>query len=79
MGRRQHQLEDHIVDYFQTMFSTTNPHGSLSWLNALEGRVTIEMIGELLREFTKEEIVVALHLMHPTKALGPDEMPPLFF
>ena len=34
---------------------------------------------ELTRGFTKEEVVVALKQMHPTKSLGPDGMSTLFF
>ena len=37
------------------------------------------MNGELLAEFTKEEMVVALKQMDPLKASGPDGLPPLFF
>ena len=41
--------------------------------------ITDELNAELLADFTREEEVVALKQMEPLKALGPDELPPLFF
>ena len=37
------------------------------------------MNDELLAEFTREEMVLALKKMEPLKAPGPDGLPPLFF
>ena len=37
------------------------------------------MNDELLAEFTREEMVLALKKMEPLKASGPDGLPPLFF
>ena len=34
---------------------------------------------ELTRPFTREEVIKALHQIHPTKALGPDDMLAVFF
>ena len=42
-------------------------------------KVIDEMNMELTRGFTKEEVVVALKQMHPTKSPGPDGMSALFF
>lgn len=42
-------------------------------------RVTEEMHENLLQEFKVEEVITALSQMQPTKAPGPDSMPPLFF
>ena len=41
--------------------------------------VTPDMNNMLLVEFSHEEVKIALFQMHPTKALGPDSMNPLFF
>lgn len=61
------------------MFSTSNPQGPLTFLDALEGRVMTTMNEELLWDFTKEEVAAALWQMHPTKAPWLDGMPPLLF
>ena len=42
-------------------------------------KVTYEMNLELTRGFTKEEVVVALKQMHPTKSPGPNGISTLFF
>ncbi|XP_075655679.1 uncharacterized protein LOC142625834 [Castanea sativa] len=41
--------------------------------------ISDEMNGELLADFTREEVVVALNQIEPLKAPGPDGLPPLFF
>lgn len=61
------------------MFSTSTPQGSLTFLDALEGRVSPVMNEDLMRDFTREEVTGALWQMHPTKSPGPDGMLPLFF
>ncbi|KAI5311782.1 hypothetical protein L3X38_040955 [Prunus dulcis] len=48
-------------------------------LNSIEHRVSVSMNNTLNADFTYEEVKRALFHMHPTKALVPDEMPPLFF
>lgn len=42
-------------------------------------QILTSMNKELSREFTSEEIFVALQQMYPTKTSEPDGMPPLFF
>ena len=34
---------------------------------------------ELIKEFSKDEILTALKQMHPTKALGPNDLSAIFF
>ena len=48
-------------------------------LEAIELKVTESMNQELLRDFTREEIDLALKHMEPLKAPGPDGMLPIFF
>lgn len=73
------QLDNHIVDYFQTMFIANPEKGFIDFLQAMVRQVTESMYANLSQEFMVEEINVALKQMHLTKALGPDGMPPLFF
>jgi hypothetical protein len=41
--------------------------------------VTEEMNNQLIKEFTAEEVDVALKQMAPLKAPGPDDLPPIFY
>lgn len=61
------------------MFTTSGQTGPMDLLNLLKNRITLAMNEGLSRTYTKEEIISALEQMHPTKALGPDGMPSLFF
>ena len=44
-----------------------------------EQRVIDEMREELGKPYTSEEVGEAIRQMAPLKALGPDDMPPLFY
>ena len=44
---------------------------------ALESRVTNEMNGDLLREFSMVEVDTTLKQTHPLKSLGPDGILPV--
>lgn len=72
-------LATHITSYFQSMFLAAKDRGPMDFLNYLEGRVFEDMRSNLSRAYTTEEVRYALFQMHPSKALGPDGMLPLFF
>lgn len=72
-------LDNHIVDYFQTLFSTNTDKGNMVFLLNMEPRINETMDVDLFRDFTKDEICRALKQMHPTKAPDLDGMPPIFF
>nr|XP_023892926.1 uncharacterized protein LOC112004916 [Quercus suber] len=48
-------------------------------LEQIPTKVTEDMNGELLKEFTSEEVEMALKQMAPLKSPGPDGMPQLFY
>ena len=48
-------------------------------ISAIPYWVTNEMNRELIKEFTKDEVLSALKQMHPIKALGPNGMSAIFF
>ena len=48
-------------------------------LETIEPKVSAAMNQELIKDFTREEVEVALKHMEPLKAPGPDGMPPIFF
>ncbi|XP_074314076.1 uncharacterized protein LOC141649280 [Silene latifolia] len=65
--------------YFQELFTSSNSEVPDDILRGIEQRVTDEMNGILRREYCEEEVIDALHQMHPLKALGPDGMNGLFY
>ena len=68
-----------LVDYYQQLFTSSNPSMVEEVAAHIPCTITDELNAELLADFTREEVIVALKQMEPLKALGPDELPPLFF
>lgn len=66
-------------DYFQKIFSSSQPFDFEEALDGIERRVSNDMNEILCANFTADEVFVALKQMHPLKAPGPDGMCPLFF
>lgn len=67
-----------IVNYFKNIFHSNRPTNFDASLEVVEESITQEMNKELLKDFKPGEVRRALNQMHPTKAQGPDGMPPLF-
>ena len=63
-----------IVEYSSTYLTRIS-----EVLDIIPTKVTKEMNQLLIKEFTREEIEVALNQMHPIKALGPNGMSAIFF
>ena len=72
-------VENIILNYFSTIFSTDHPEDFEASLSAVNSRVSDEMNDFLLREFKEDEVWSALKQMHPTKSPGLDGMSPIFF
>lgn len=68
-----------INDYFKELFTTSSSNQNWSFLDSLSGRVIEEMNRDLSKFFTREEVILALKQMNPSKAPGPDGMVALFF
>ncbi|XP_074299815.1 uncharacterized protein LOC141630986 [Silene latifolia] len=66
-------------NYFQELFTSSNPVVPDDILYDIEQHVTDEMNLILRREYSEEEVVDALHQMHPLKAPGPVGMNGLFY
>ena len=68
-----------LVEYYTGLFTTSNPCEIDSILQQVQRSVTEERNTLLGREFTREEVDLALSQMAPLKAPGSDGMPTIFF
>ena len=68
-----------ILEFYQNLFSSDEPNGLTDVIEVIPHVVTPDMNVELDREFTIEEVEVAIKLMAPFKSPDPDDMPPLFY
>jgi len=68
-----------FVNYFSTLFTTSNPTGIDAILEGITPKVMEEMNLSLTRNFTAEEIHSAMQHMAPLSAPGPDGMSPVFY
>ena len=67
------------IAYFEGIYTTTHRTRVEEVMNLLPHKVTMEMNADLTRDFTMEEVRLALSQMHPTKAPGPDGMFAIFY
>ena len=68
-----------LVEYYTKLFTSSNPQDLDHILDGVQFVVTDEMREELGKPYTSEEVGEAIRQMAPLKALGPDDMPPLFY
>ncbi|XP_057802954.1 uncharacterized protein LOC131018247 [Salvia miltiorrhiza] len=73
------RMEAIFQNHFQELFSSGPIHNPADVLSSIEPVVTDGMNRDLMRPFTKDDIVQALNQMHPLKAPGPDGMSALFY
>ena len=70
---------DMVVDFYQELFTSSNPNNFDTILEQIPQVVTEEMNLELMGEFTALEVEMPLKQMAPLKSPGPDDMPPIFY
>ena len=75
----QEHVNTTILDFYQNLFSSDEPNRLTKVIEVIPHVVTPDMNVRLDREFTIEEVEVAIKQMAPLKSLGPDGMPPLFY
>lgn len=73
------EIEDSFVKYYSDLFTSSNPLDFSEIVEAVQPKVSPDMNMKLIKEFGPGEVLRALKQMHPSKAPGPDGMPPLFF
>ena len=72
-------IENIIMDYFKSIFSSDQPSNFKASLEAMDKKVTPKMNKVLLKEFRAEEVWSALKQMYPTKSPGPNGTSPIFY
>ena len=73
------EIADLMIEYYNTLFSTSNPTSLNEAVANVPKVVTVDMNNNLIRDFRDEEVEQAIKQMAPSKALGPDGMPPIFY
>lgn len=68
-----------LVDFYEKLFATSNPHNMDQVLNGVQEVVTDSMRTKLAQAYIVCEVEKAIKDMAPLKAPGPDGMPPLFY
>ena len=76
---RESQVNDTILGFYRELFTSANPENLADVLKVIPQVVIESMNASLTREFTIEEVEVAVKEMAPLKAPGPDDIPPLFY
>ena len=68
-----------LINYYENLFSTSQPMNIDDVVANVSHVVSEDMNKALVREFTASEVEIAIKQMAPTKAPGPDGMPPVFY
>jgi hypothetical protein len=68
-----------ITNHFSQLFRSSGNHNTQRLLDYVHSKVTNEMNADLLSEFTRDEVWIALKSIGNLKALGPDGNPALFY
>ena len=72
-------MVDTVLEFYQGLFTSTNPTSFDDILEQIPQVVTEEMNSDLMGDFTAQEVEVALKQMAPLKSPRPDGMPPIFY
>ena len=73
------KMEEIVVEYYNNLFTSSNPSEFNEILNAIQPKVSTSMNQELVRNFTEHEVRLALKQMYSLRTPSPNGMPPLFF
>ncbi|XP_042972810.1 uncharacterized protein LOC122304618 [Carya illinoinensis] len=73
------EISDLFSQYFQELFTSSNPSGIEACLSQVHPRVDREMNANLTKQFSAKEVKAALFHMNPMGSPGPDGYPALFY
>ena len=73
------EIAGKMIEYYTSLFTTSHPTNMVEAVTNVHKVVTVEMNNSLTREFKAEEVEQAIKQMAPSKAPGPDGMPPIFY
>ena len=73
------KIEEVFTKYYTDLFTSAHLTDFAEILDAVQPNVSVEMNNMLTSEFQGIEVSQALKQMYPTKAPGPNSMPPLFY
>ena len=68
-----------VVEYYTKLYTSSDPIEGGEVVQFIKPKVTEEMNRDLIGEFSRDEVEMAVKQMAPLKAPGPDGMPPIFF
>lgn len=77
--QNKEEIAKELTSFFKNLFTAEETEVDQEVWDALKCKVTPEINKQLMEPFTSDEVVTALRQMHPSKAPGPDGMPPYFF
>ena len=66
------------TSYFKSIYTTSHPNHIDEVIAAIPVKVTNDMNASLTQGFSREEVVIALKQIQPTKTPGPDGMSAIF-
>ena len=67
------------TSYFESIYTTSHPNHIEEVIAVVPIKVTDDMNARLTRNFSREEVVIALKQIHPIKTPGPDGMSAIFY
>ena len=73
------EMAELMTEYYTNLFTTSQPPNLDETVGDIPKVVTVAMNNILIQDFKAEEVEQAIKQMSPSKAPGPDGMPPIFY